>query len=77
MRGLLDDLIRPREEFGRKCQSDLLCRLQVDDELKLGRLLHREIFGLNALQDLVNVPRYLPVAVRTVRTVVQSPIRAS
>ena len=40
---LFDDLIRPRKKFRRKRQADLLRRFQVDNELKLRRLLYRQI----------------------------------
>ena len=41
--------IRPREKFRRKCQPDLLRCLQVDEEFKLCRLLHRKIGRFGAL----------------------------
>ena len=52
---LFDYLIRPREHIRWNRQADLLRRLQVDDELELYRLLHGEIGGLSAFQDLVHV----------------------
>ena len=30
--------------------------LEVDDELELGRLLDRQVAGLGALEDLVDIP---------------------
>ncbi len=49
---LLDDLIRPREKLRRECQSDLFRRFQVDDKLKLGRLLHRQISRFGSFKIL-------------------------
>jgi hypothetical protein len=37
----LDQLIRPGEHFRRDRQADLLCRLEINHELKLRRLLDR------------------------------------
>ena len=51
----LDHLIRPLEHAVRNCQTNLFCRLQVDDEFKLRRLLHRQISRFGAFQDLVHV----------------------
>ena len=39
----------------RASDTDLLRCLQVDDKLKLGRLLHRQVEPAGAFQDLVNV----------------------
>jgi len=49
----LDQLGRPREHLRRNRQADLLGRFQIDHELKLGRLLDRQIGGLGSLQDSV------------------------
>jgi hypothetical protein len=38
---LFDHLIRPLKHAGRNCQTDLLCRFEINDEFKLRRLLHR------------------------------------
>ena len=51
----LDDFIRPREHVDWNCKTDLFCRLKVDHEFKLRRLLHRQISRFGAFQDLVNV----------------------
>jgi hypothetical protein len=45
---LLDHLIRPRQHVGRNRQADLLGRFQIDDELELCRLLHRQVGGLGS-----------------------------
>src|SRR5262245_18478004 len=57
----LDDLVRPRQELGEKCQADLFCRLEVYDEFKLYRLLHRQITWLCALKNLVYVMGSAPI----------------
>ena len=44
----LNDLIRSRQDIRWNRQSDLLGCFQIDDELELYRLLHREIGGLSA-----------------------------
>src|SRR6266498_2998510 len=52
---LLDHLVRSRQNVGRNREADLLGGLQVDDELELRRLLHRQIGGLGSLQYLVHI----------------------
>src|SRR5215471_624158 len=47
--------IRPRQHGGWNRDANLLCRFQIDDELKLRRLLYRQIGGLRTFQDLVNI----------------------
>src|SRR5262249_1489401 len=51
----LDYFVCTIQHIGRDRQADLLRGLQIDDELELGRLLDREISGLDAFQDLVYV----------------------
>ena len=50
----LDHLVRPRQHVRRNRQADLLGSLQVDDQLELRGLLHREIGGLGAFEDFIN-----------------------
>ena len=45
----LNHLIRPRQHVRRNRQADLLGRLQIDDELKLRRLLHWRVGWLGEL----------------------------
>jgi hypothetical protein len=40
---LLDDFIRPPQHIRRDRQADLLRRFQINDELKLPRLLEGEL----------------------------------
>src|SRR5215468_1688129 len=65
----LDHFIRPREHVWRNCQTDLLSRVQVDHEFKLGRLLHRKISRFRSFEDLVHVVGGLAEQVLVVRPV--------
>src|SRR5437763_4076229 len=49
-----DHLIRPREHVGRNRQADLLCRLEIDHQLELRRLLDWQVCGLRTFQDFVH-----------------------
>src|SRR6267143_1780786 len=51
----LDNLVRLREQRRRARQPQRLRGLQVDDELELRRQLDRQVAGLGALEDLVDV----------------------
>jgi hypothetical protein len=66
----LDHLIRPVQHGLRNRQTDLLCRLEINHQLKLRGLLHRKIGGFGSLQDSVHVICDAPVAVRKVGPVV-------
>ena len=46
---LFDHLIRSHQHVRRNRQADLLRCLEIDDQLKLHRLLHRKIGGLWSL----------------------------
>src|SRR4030095_7882383 len=50
---LLDDLVRSRHHVGWNGETDLLRRLEIDHELELRCLLHRQIGRLGSLQDSV------------------------
>jgi hypothetical protein len=52
---LSDHLIRPHQHIGWNGEADLLGGFQVDHELKLHRLLHRQVVGRSAFQNLVDV----------------------
>src|SRR6184192_2121824 len=56
----LDHPIRPVQNRRRNCQPDLFRRLQVNHELKLLRLLHREIGGLGAFKNFIDKSRRAP-----------------
>ena len=51
----LDYPVCSHQHVGRNRQADLLGGFQIDDELEFLRLLHREIGGLGAFEDLVDV----------------------
>src|ERR1700738_4318724 len=63
---LLDHLVGDREEPRRKGQAERLGGLEVDSELELGWLLHRQVRGLGALEDLVNVAGGTPKQVNKI-----------
>src|SRR5215470_919729 len=54
-RRILDHLIRSRQHVRRNRQTDLLRGFEIDDQLKLRRLLYREISRLSAFENLVHV----------------------
>src|SRR5437870_4324574 len=66
---LFDHLIRPQKHRLRDFHAERLGGLHVDDQLKLGRLLHWEIGGLGAFEDLVDVRRRVPPILHDARTV--------
>jgi hypothetical protein len=64
---LFDHFICPLQHVDRNGQANLFRGLKVDDEFKLRRLLHRQISGLGAFQDLVDVNSSPPIEVFEVR----------
>ena len=66
-RRLFNQLIRPRQHRRRDRQAERFGRLKVYDQLELRRLLHGEIGGLGALEDLVDVRRRTSIEVGVVR----------
>ena len=52
---LLDHLIGQEEQRGGYRQPERLGGLEVDDQLELQRLLHGQLRGLGAFEDLVDV----------------------
>src|SRR5690242_20723019 len=67
--GLLDHLIRPRQERRRDRQAEGLGGLEVHDQIELCRLLDREVARLAALEDLVHVPGGAPITTNRVRPI--------
>ena len=47
-----DHLIRPPQDILWNRETDLLGGLEIEHQLELRRLLHRQIGGLGSLQDL-------------------------
>jgi hypothetical protein len=48
LRSSLNHFIRPLEHADWDCNTDLFCRLKVNNKLKLRRLLHRQISRFGA-----------------------------
>ena len=63
----LDHFVRSRQHVRRNRQADLLGGFEIDDELELRRLLHGQVGGLGAFQNLVHVSGGAPVQVGDVR----------
>src|SRR5215813_15012913 len=66
---LLYHLIRLGEQVHRNCQTNQLCRLKVNDQLKLCRLLYWQIGRLRSLENLVDVAGSLAVLVIVIHPV--------
>src|SRR5215510_4154084 len=66
----LDDLIRSCQHVRWNREADLLGSFQIDDELEFFGLLHGEVGGLGAFQNLVYV-----VSCLAVQLIVVDPIR--
>ena len=49
-RCLFDHVVRPTEQHRRNFKTKNPCRLEIDNEFKLGRLFDREVSGLVALR---------------------------
>jgi hypothetical protein len=65
--------VRARQQVGWNRQTDLLGRLQIDDELELLRLLHCKIGRLGAFQNFVHICSGAPVQVVLARAVGHKP----
>src|SRR6185437_16252190 len=60
----LDQLVDAQEKRLWDCQPERLGGLQTDDEIVLGRLLHRDVGRLRPAQNLVNKIGGTPVICR-------------
>ena len=59
-----DHLVGAGEQRGGTVEAERLGSLEVDDQFELGRLLHRQVGGLRALEDAVDVDGSLTARVR-------------
>ena len=57
---LLDHVIRAPKERRRHGEPNRLGGFEVDHQLELGGLLHGQVGGLGAFQDLVDIGRSAP-----------------
>src|SRR6266446_3192786 len=58
---LFDHLVGTREHGRRNVEIERLRSLEVDDQLVLGRCLHRQVWGLLALENAIHVASRAPV----------------
>src|SRR5215510_2475172 len=68
---LLDDLIGPQKDRLWNGEAERLGCIEIDNELKFGRLLHRQISRLGTLQYLVHERGGAPKQVRNIRPIGQ------
>jgi hypothetical protein len=61
-RGLLDYLVCLEKQGRRQRQAKSLRSFQIDDQLKLHGLFHRQVAWLGALQDSIDVVGGTPMA---------------
>src|SRR5215510_9292653 len=66
---LFDHFIGHGKQSGRHVEADCLGSLDVDDELKLGCLLNRNVRRLLTLEDAIDICRGSPVGFGRINTV--------
>jgi hypothetical protein len=69
----LDHLVGDREQVRRHIEAEQLCRSEIDDEIKLGRSLHRQIAGLGAFENPIDIRDGTPKNIGLVRCVAHQP----
>src|SRR6187200_3030304 len=65
---LFNDRVGPTKQRQRHLQSERLRRSQIDDELELRWLLHRQIAGLFTLENACGEEAGLPVGIKKARS---------
>ena len=65
-RGSANHLVRQYQEVRGYGDVEGLGRLEVNDQLELGGLLHRQVGGLGAFEDLVHIDSGAPIRVKLV-----------
>src|SRR5215467_548621 len=61
VRQLLDDFVGAGEQCWRNVDGERMGGRQIDDEIELGRLYHRQVGGLLAFQDTTGIDTNLPI----------------
>src|SRR5580704_2833251 len=70
---LFDHIVGDGEHPWRHLDAERSRRLQVDDELEFGRLQHRQVRGLGALEDAAGIDADLMKRVREVGSIAHKP----
>jgi len=68
-KSLLDHLVSDGEHVRRNPESERRRRLEIEHELELGWLKHREVARLGAIEDAARIDAGLVIAIRKVSTV--------
>jgi hypothetical protein len=64
MAQLFDHLVGVREQRRRHVEAERFSCLEIDDELVFGRLNHRQVARLGALEDAASVPTGQAICIR-------------
>src|SRR5205085_10511843 len=65
----LDHLVGDGEQPWRKAQAECFGGVEVDHEIEFGRLHHRQVRGLRALQDATNIDTSQAMCIGNVRSI--------